>query len=72
MRFNKPREFSWLLSQAKPFLRLHVASYFFIVLAGIFGLIDPLLIRLLIKSLISSVIFVPQDPVLFNVPHSMS
>jgi len=52
MRFSKPGEFSWLLSQAKPFLRLHVSSYFCIVLAGIFSLIDPLIIRLLIDDVI--------------------
>jgi ABC-type multidrug transport system fused ATPase/permease subunit len=52
MRFNKSDEFSWLLSQVKPFLRLHVSSYFCIVLAGIFSLIDPLIIRLLIDDVI--------------------
>jgi ABC-type bacteriocin/lantibiotic exporter with double-glycine peptidase domain len=52
MRLNKSGEFSWLVSQVKPFLRLHVSSYFCIVLAGIFSLIDPLIIRLLIDDVI--------------------
>ncbi len=52
MRLNKSGEFSWLVSQVRPFFRLHVSSYFCIVLAGIFSLIDPLIIRLLIDDVI--------------------
>jgi ABC-type bacteriocin/lantibiotic exporter with double-glycine peptidase domain len=52
VRLNKSGEFSWLLSQIRPFFRLHVSSYFCIVLAGIFSLIDPLIIRLLIDEVI--------------------
>lgn len=52
MRLNKSGEFSWLISQVRPFFRLYVSSYFCIVLAGIFSLIDPLIIRLLIDDVI--------------------
>ncbi len=52
MRLNKSGEFSWLVSQVRPFFRLHVSSYFCIVLAGVFSLVDPLIIRLLIDDVI--------------------
>jgi ABC-type multidrug transport system fused ATPase/permease subunit len=52
MRIDKSSEFSWLLSQVSPFFRLHLSSYLCIVLAGIFSLIDPLIIRLLIDDVI--------------------
>src|SRR5215211_1480954 len=52
MRLNKSGEFSWLVSQVRPFFRLHLSSYLCIVLAGIFSLIDPLIIRLLIDDVI--------------------
>src|SRR5215216_4262120 len=52
MRIDKSGEFSWLLSHVRPFIRLHLSSYFCIVLAGIFSLIDPLIIRLLIDDVI--------------------
>ena len=52
MRLKKSGEFSWLVSQVRPFFRLHVSSYFCIVLAGIFSLVDPLIIRLLIDDVI--------------------
>jgi ABC-type bacteriocin/lantibiotic exporter with double-glycine peptidase domain len=52
MRLNKSSEFSWLLSQVRPFFRLHISSYFCIVLAAIFSLVDPLIVRLLIDDVI--------------------
>ena len=52
MRIDKSSEFWWLLSQVKPFFRLHLSSYLCIVLAGVFSLIDPLIIRLLIDDVI--------------------
>ena len=52
MRIDKSGEFWWLLSQVRPFFRLHLSSYLCIVLAGIFNLIDPLIIRLLIDDVI--------------------
>ena len=52
MRIDKSGEFKWLQSQLRPFLRLHVCSYFCIVLAGVFSLIDPLIVRLLIDDVI--------------------
>ena len=52
MRIDKSGEFWWLLSQVRPFFRLHLTSYLCIVLAAIFSLIDPLIIRLLIDDVI--------------------
>jgi ABC-type multidrug transport system fused ATPase/permease subunit len=47
-------EFSWLASQVRPFLRLHLASYFCIVIGSILVLLDPLIIRFLIDVVIPS------------------
>ena len=52
MRLNGSRELWWLLKQVKPFLRLHVSSYVFILLTSILVLVDPLIIRLLIDRVI--------------------
>jgi ATP-binding cassette, subfamily B, bacterial MsbA len=52
MRIDKSGEFSWLLSKVRPFFRLHMTSYVCIVLASVFTLIDPLIIRLLIDDVI--------------------
>lgn len=52
MRLNESRELWWLLKQVKPFLRLHVGSYVFILLTSILVLVDPLIIRLLIDRVI--------------------
>ena len=49
---NQSRELRWLVSQVKPFLRLHLGSYFCIVIASTLVLIDPLIIRLLIDEVI--------------------
>ena len=49
---NQSREFRWLALQVKPFLRLHVGSYFCIVVASTLVLIDPLIVRLLIDDVI--------------------
>lgn len=46
------REFRWLASQVKPFLRLHAASYLCVVCGGFLILLDPLIIRLLIDDVI--------------------
>jgi ABC-type multidrug transport system fused ATPase/permease subunit len=45
-------EIRWLASRVRPFLRLHVGSYFCIVLASILMLLDPLIIRLLIDDVL--------------------
>jgi len=47
-------ELSWLLSQVRPFFRLHLGSYFCVVAAGILVLLDPLIIRFLIDEVIPS------------------
>ena len=52
MRINQSGEFSWLLTQVKPFLRLHLASYVCVVLASALLLIDPLIVRMLIDDVI--------------------
>ncbi len=52
MRINQLREFRWLASQVKPFLRLHVGSYLCIFFASTLVLLDPLIVRLLIDEVI--------------------
>src|SRR5829696_2579680 len=52
MQVNQSSEFRWLVSQVKPFIRLHVGSYVCVVLAGTLVLLDPLIIRLLIDDII--------------------
>jgi subfamily B ATP-binding cassette protein MsbA len=52
MRLNQYREIRWLASQIKPFVRLHLGSYFSIVIASILILLDPLIVRLLIDDVI--------------------
>ena len=52
MRTNESHELWWLLKQVKPFLRLHLGGYVFILLTSILVLIDPLIIRLLIDRVI--------------------
>jgi ABC-type multidrug transport system fused ATPase/permease subunit len=45
-------EFWWLLSQVKPFFRLHLGSYVCVVAASLLVLIDPLIVRFLIDEVI--------------------
>ena len=52
MHVKRSGEFWWLLSQVKPFFRLHLGSYLCIVAASILVLIDPLIIRFLIDTVI--------------------
>ena len=52
MRSNGYGEIRWLASQVRPFVRLHLASYFCILIASILVLLDPLIIRLLIDDVI--------------------
>ena len=52
MGFVRSREFAWLASQVKPFVRLHVGSYVCIVFASVMVLLDPLIIKLLIDDVI--------------------
>lgn len=52
MRINQSGEFWWLLTQVKPFLRLHLGSYLCIVFASSLVLIDPLIVRFLIDEVI--------------------
>jgi len=52
MEVKHHREIRWLASQVRPFLRLHLGSYFCIVLASILVLLDPLIIRFLIDDVI--------------------
>ena len=49
---NRYSEFWWLVSQVKPFVRLHLGSYLCIVAASILLLIDPLIVRFLIDNVI--------------------
>ena len=52
MQMNRYSEFLWLVSQVKPFVRLHLGSYLCIVAASILLLLDPLIVRLLIDDVI--------------------
>jgi ABC-type multidrug transport system fused ATPase/permease subunit len=52
MQLKRSGEFSWLLSQVKPFFRLHLGSYLCVVAASILVLLDPLIIRFLIDEVI--------------------
>ena len=45
-------EIRWLASQLRALLRLHLGSYFCLVVASILVLVDPLIIRLLIDEVI--------------------
>ena len=52
MRTQRYREFWWLASQVKPFLRLHIGGYLCIVFGSFLVLLDPLIVRLLIDDVI--------------------
>src|SRR5215213_927483 len=52
MQAKRSAEFGWLLSQVKPFFRLHAGSYLCVVGASILVLIDPLIVRFLIDEVI--------------------
>ena len=52
MRPQRQREFWWLASQVKPFLRLHAGSCVCIVISGFLVLLDPLIVRFLIDDVI--------------------
>lgn len=54
MRLNKSGEFWWLVSQLKPFIRLHIGSYLCIVISSGMVLLDPLIVKLLIDDIIPS------------------
>jgi ABC-type multidrug transport system fused ATPase/permease subunit len=47
-------ELRWLVSRVKPFLRLHLGSYCFVVISSFLVLLDPLLVRFLIDDVIPS------------------
>lgn len=51
-RINQSREFRWLLTQVRPFLRLHLGSYVCIVVTSALILVDPLIVRFLIDNVI--------------------
>src|SRR6185369_16783315 len=52
MGTTRHKEFRWLASQVKPFVRLYLTSYACILAASVLILIDPLIIRLLIDEVI--------------------
>jgi ABC-type multidrug transport system fused ATPase/permease subunit len=52
MQAKRSDEFWWLLSQVKPFFRLHAGSYFCVLGASILVLVDPLIVRFLIDEVI--------------------
>ena len=52
MQAKRSGEFRWLLSQVRPFFRLHLGSYFCVVAASILVLLDPLIVRFLIDDVI--------------------
>jgi subfamily B ATP-binding cassette protein MsbA len=52
IRLNRYSEFRWLISQLRPFVRLHLGSYLCVVASSILVLLDPLIVRLLIDDVI--------------------
>ena len=52
MAAKHQKEIWWLASQLRPLLRLHLGSYFCLVVASILVLVDPLIIRVLIDDVI--------------------
>ena len=52
MTFDKTTEIGWLAVRVKPFLRLHAASYFCILVSSVLVLLDPLIVRFLIDDVI--------------------
>lgn len=52
METDRYKEFRWLASRVRPFVRLHLASYLCILAASVLVLIDPLIVRLLIDEVI--------------------
>jgi ABC-type multidrug transport system fused ATPase/permease subunit len=52
MVIKHQREIRWLALQLKPLMRLHLGSYFCLVVASMLVLVDPLIIRLLIDDVI--------------------
>src|SRR6185503_20541598 len=52
MPIKHQRELRWLALQLRPLMRLHLGSYFCLVIASTLVLIDPLIIRLLIDDVI--------------------
>ena len=52
MQVRRSSEFGWLVSQVKPFFRLHLGSYLCVIAASILVLLDPLIVRFLIDQVI--------------------
>lgn len=52
MQVRRSTEFGWLVSQVKPFFRLHLGSYLCVIAASILVLLDPLIVRFLIDQVI--------------------
>jgi ABC-type bacteriocin/lantibiotic exporter with double-glycine peptidase domain len=52
MRLLQNTELRWLAVRVKPFLRLHLSSYFCILLSSFLVLLDPLIVRFLIDEVI--------------------
>lgn len=54
MQIIRHSEFRWILSQVRPFIRLHAGSYLCILISSGLVLLDPLIVRVLIDSVIPS------------------
>src|SRR5262249_35337867 len=52
MQRQRSGEFWWLVSQVKPFVRLHSGSYLCVIAASVLVLLDPLIVRFLIDEVI--------------------
>lgn len=50
----RSKEFWWLASQTKPYVSLHLSSYFCIVMSSGLVLLDPLIVKVLIDDVIPS------------------
>ena len=52
MNFSQKSEINWLAARVRPFMRLHLSSYFFILLSSVLVLLDPLIVRFLLDDVI--------------------
>jgi ABC-type multidrug transport system fused ATPase/permease subunit len=52
MKLTESIEIRWLAARVKPFVRLHLGSYFCIAVSSILVLFDPLIVRFLIDDVI--------------------
>jgi len=52
MSLSQKSEIGWLAARVRPYVRLHLGSYVFILLSSVLVLLDPLIVRFLIDDVI--------------------